>query len=147
MGKGIGILVNDGYAYKITAPSEVFADGVLDLNALGSGDSAYQVWLGAGNVGTVTDFLADVGGLVVNDVMATYSIDQMAANKSFNYANDLLTSIVLNVNASDKYTITFTYDVDNILQDKTITRIDAKWVKYTFSYTDGAITSTTVTAG
>lgn len=34
MNRGIGILVNDGYAYKILAPSTTFYDNILDLTAL-----------------------------------------------------------------------------------------------------------------
>ena len=146
MGKGIGILVNDGYAYKVTAPSASFTGGILDLTTFG-GDSAYQVWLDAGNIGTTTEFLADVGALVVNDVMATYDVDSMYANKVFGYTSGALTSVTLNINAADKYVVTFTYDGSGQLTEKLITRIDTKWVKYTFGYVSGALTTTTVTAG
>ena len=145
MGKGIGILVNDGYAYKVLAPSAAFYDSLLDLTTFG-GDSAYQVWLDEGNTGTTTDFLASVGGLVLGEVMATYDIDNMSANKTFIYTDGILTSITLNVDGVDKYEITFGYDVNDRLATKLITRSDALTVLATFGYdVDGVLISKTIT--
>lgn len=133
----IGILANDGYIYKIlTAEGTLLTSGVLDMRGFvgPDGADAYETWLAAGNTGTIDDFFADIGGLVVNDVRATYNIDKVGAEFVNFYTGDALTQTQVLVQGVLKYTVTYSNLPDGNLEYKLTTRVDAEWFKDSYEY-------------
>jgi hypothetical protein len=141
MSKGIGILVNEGYAYKIETLPETFSNGVLNMAGFkgDAGNDAYETWLAAGNTGTVDAFFASLAGLVVNDIRATYNVDKVGAEFINIYSGDALTSTQVWVIGTQKYTITYINRPDGNLESKTTTRNDGRWFTDTYEYDEEGV--------
>ena len=145
MGKGIGLLANNEYIYKIVTDANTLPNnGTLDMSGFkgASGNDAYETWLAAGNTGTIDEFFAVIGGLAINDLRTTFDIEKVGANISNIYTGDDLTETIYNVDGTDKYTGTYNNNQDGTLNYKTITRnSDSAWFTDTFTYDAlGAIT-------
>ena len=152
MSKGIGLLANNEYIYKIVTDSNTLPDnGTLDMSGFkgDNADDAYETWLAAGNSGTIDEFFAEIGGLAINDLRTTFNIEKVGADISNIYTGDDLTKTIYNVDGNDKYTGTYSNNDDGTLDSKTITRdSDDAWFTDTFTYDGaGAITGVTKTDG
>ena len=151
MGKGIGLLANAGYIYKIlTDPGTLTTPGVLDMQGFKGypGSDAYQTWLAAGNVGTIEEFFAAIGGLVVNNVRATYNIDKIGAEFVNYYSDADVVLADVKVQGVVKYVITYQYNLNGDLEWRQVTRDDNEWFRDTYEYdAEGIITRTVPTEG
>ena len=136
MGKGLGLLANNGYIYKILTAPETLSNGVLDMEGFRGdpGNDAYETWLAAGNTGTIEEFFADIGGLVINDVRATYNIDKIGAEFNNLYSGDDLVETSVIVEGVEKYVITYNNNLDGTLEYQLVTRTDNAWFRDTFEY-------------
>jgi hypothetical protein len=100
------------------------------------GESAYQVWLGEGNIGTEQDFFDSLTAppsfetvsknLITYDAAFNYTLDELTSivyttgggtiTKTFNYTGDDLTSVVLSGDtpAGIDLTKTLSYTLGNL---------------------------------